>query len=320
MTLCHAVLNQLGDRTVPLAGGRWDLDRIVSSADGTRDLAVRISGNPTGFPVFFLHGTPGSRIGPAPRSQVLYKLGVRLISFDRPGYGRSDRLKSRQVADVAEDVERIAQFLGIDGKFAVLGRSGGGPHALACAARLPERVSRVGALVSLAPWDGMGPHQWLHGMSDSNIREYTTAVNDPEVLATRLVQVAAKIAADPTSHVAALSPEMPADDLRVMADAGIRALLARNFAEALARGSADGWIDDVLAFCSPWGFDLSAIKAPVLLWHGGEDVFSPVSHTQWLGTNIDQAQVVIMPGSAHFGALEVVPDVLSWLLRTDPAD
>ncbi len=304
MTLCCAVVCQPGDILVP-------------SADGRRQLAVRVSGNPSGIPVFFLHGTPGSRLGPAPRPQVLYKLGVRLISFDRPGYGGSERQVSRRVADVADDVEAIAAHLGIE-KFAVLGRSGGGPHALACAARLPELVTRAGVLVSLAPWDGMGL-QWFNGMTDSNVLEYTAAANEPRKLATRLVQAAARIKADPTSHVATLGPEMPEDDRRVVADVGIRALLAQNFAEAL-RDSAYGWIDDALAFCAPWGFDPADIKAPVLLWHGGDDVFSPVAHTQWLAEKIRGSQVVIKPGTAHFGALEVVPDVLSWLIRTDPAD
>jgi pimeloyl-ACP methyl ester carboxylesterase len=290
---------------------------LISSADGRRELSVKISGNPTGTPVFFLHGTPGSRVGPSPRPQVLYKLGVRLISFDRPGYGWSTRQLSRRVADVAEDVDAIAQALDID-EFAVIGRSGGGPHALACAALLPERVTRAGVLVSLAPWDGMG-RQWFDGMTDSNILEYATAANDPEVLAARLVQTAARIKADPTSHVATLGPEMPEDDRRVVADAGIRALLAQNFAEAL-RDSPGGWIDDALAFCAPWGFDPADIRVPVLLWHGGEDVFSPVTHTRWLGERIENAKVEIRPGIAHFGALEAVPDVLSWLIRTDPGD
>jgi pimeloyl-ACP methyl ester carboxylesterase len=305
MTLCCAIVRQSGDAT-------------VLSGDSRRKLAVRISGDPSGNPVFFLHGTPGSRVGPSPRPQVLYKLGVRLISFDRPGYGGSARLADRRVADVAEDVEAIAEALEID-TFAVLGRSGGAPHALACAAMLPERVTRVGALVSLAPWDRMGYNEWLNGMSDSNIREYTAAATEPALLTTRLMQTAARIKANPTSHVTTLGPEMPEDDRRVVADVGIRALLAKNFAEAL-RDSADGWIDDALAFSAPWGFDPADIKAPVYLWHGDDDVFSPVAHTQWLADKIPGAHMVIKPGTAHFGALEVVPYVLSWLIRTDPAD
>lgn len=262
--------------------------------------------------MFLLHGTPGSRVGPLPRGLRLYELGVRLITFDRPGYGRSDRLRSRVVADVVPDVCAIADELGID-RFAVLGRSGGGPHALACAAMLPQRVTRAGVLVTLAPWAAQGL-DWFAGMADSNVREYTTAGTDPEVLIARLVQAADEIRANPASHVATLSPEMTEADRRVVSDAGIRALLAENFAEAL-RGSADGWIDDAIAFRSPWGFDLADIQVPVLLWHGQDDVFSPVAHARWLADQIPDAIMSIRPASAHFDALTVMPDVLSWLIR-----
>jgi pimeloyl-ACP methyl ester carboxylesterase len=284
---------------------------FVESADG-RKLAVKVSGNPTGHPVVMLHGTPGSRVGPFPKSRVLYELGVRLVSFDRPGYGRSDRLDSRRVADVVPDVMAIADRLELP-RFAVMGRSGGGPHALACAALLPDWVTRAGVLVSLAPWAAEGL-DWFAGMADSNVRSYTVAASNPELLTTRLVQAAARIKADPASHVTALAPEMPPADRRVVSDVGIRTQLARNFAEAL-RDSADGWIDDALAFCAPWGFNLSDIKAPVLLWHGQNDVFSPVAHARWLADQIPHAIMSIRPGTAHFAALEVMPDVLSWLIR-----
>jgi pimeloyl-ACP methyl ester carboxylesterase len=275
-------------------------------------VAVLESGPPSGYPVFLLHGTPGSRLGPLPRATVLYGLGARLISFDRPGYGGSDRLVSRLVADVVPDVEAIADALELD-RFAVLGRSGGGPHALACAALLPHRVTRASVLVSLAPWAAEGL-DWFAGMTDSNVREYTTAANEPELLTAHLMRAAAQIRANPACHVARLSPEMPEADQRVVSDSGIRVLLAQNFAEAL-RNSADGWIDDALAFCAPWGFDLADIKVPVLVWHGQDDVFSPVAHARWLVDQIPGAIMSIRPGTAHFGALEVVPDVLSWLIR-----
>jgi pimeloyl-ACP methyl ester carboxylesterase len=261
---------------------------FVRSADG-RQLAVRVSGNPTGHPVVYLHGTPGSRVGPLPLMRVLYELGVRLISFDRPGYGGSDRRPGRRVADVAQDVEAIADQLGLD-PFAVVGRSGGGPHALACAALLPGRVTRAGALVSLAPWEAEGL-DWFAGMSESNVREFTAARSEPELLTTTLAQVAGRVQADPTSLVPTLGPEMPEADRRVVAD------------------------DDNLAFCMPWGFEVSDIHVPVLLWHGENDVFSPAAHTRWLAERIPGAESWVGPDAAQFGALEVLPDVLSWLIR-----
>ena len=248
-----------------------------------------------------------------PKGRVLYELGVRLISFDRPGYGGSDRLDSRRVADVVPDVVAIADALELE-PFAVLGRSGGGPHALACAALLPDRVTRAGVLVRLAPWAAEGL-DWFAGMADSNVREYTAAATEPEVLTARLVQAAAEIKANPASHVATLGPEMPEADRRVVADAGIRALLAQNFAEAL-RDSADGWIDDALAFCSPWGFDLADIKVPVLLWHGEDDVFSPVGARPLAGRP-DPERDHVHPARARptSARSRCMPDVLSWLIR-----
>ena len=103
-------------------------------------------------------------------------------------------------------------------------------------------------------------------------------------------------------------------DRRVVADAGIRAPLAENYGEAL-RESADGWFDDNRAFCSPWGFNLSDIKVPVLVWQGEDDVFSSVRHAQWLADQIPNASMVIKPGTAHFGALEALPDIIAWLIR-----
>jgi pimeloyl-ACP methyl ester carboxylesterase len=278
-------------------------------------VAVQVSGSSAGHPVFLMHGTPGSRVGPQPRSMILHGLGVRLITFDRPGYGHSERQPSRQVADVVPVVAAIADALGVE-QFAVLGRSGGAPHALACAALLPNRVTRAGILVSLAPWDAEGL-DWFAGMSDSNVDEFTWASTEPEALTAELVRTAAEIRVNPASHVTTLGPELPESDQRVMADACLRELLTRNYAEAL-RDSADGWIDDSLAFCSPWGFDPADVKVPVLVWHGQDDVFSPVAHSRWLADRIPNAKMLIQPGAAHFAAFEAMPDVLAWLVR--PSD
>ncbi len=283
----------------------------MKAADG-RKIAVQVSGKPAGHPVFFFHGTPGSSMGPLPRTQVLYKMGVQVISFDRPGYGRSERLFARTVADVVPDVVAIADSIGLE-RFAVIGRSGGAPHALACAAQLPDRVTRAAALVSLAPWGAAGL-DWFNGMASSNVDAFATAASEPELLITRLVQNAAKINENPASQFADLSAEMPEPDRRMMADVGIRRLLAENSREALRYGP-DGWIDDVLAFCSPWGIEVSDIRVPVLLWAGEKDVFSPVTHTRWLGDRIPDALVQITPESAHFDALKVLTYVIAWLIR-----
>lgn len=275
-----------------------------------RELVFDSWGDPQGHPVFLLHGTPGSRKGPRPRSMVLYQLGIRLIAYDRPGYGQSTRLAHRSVAHAADDVVAIADHLGLGG-FSVVGRSGGGPHALACAALHPERVLSAGVLVSLAPPDA--PElDWFEGMTKSNVREYRNARENLEELQTTLVQNADAIKADPGSLLSGLDEEMQAVDRRVVADAGIRGMLKQNFLMGVGE-SADGWIDDAVSFCKPWDFDPAGITVPTLLWHGERDVFSPVGHFQWLAGRIPRATVILQPSAAHFDAVSVLPRVLGWL-------
>jgi pimeloyl-ACP methyl ester carboxylesterase len=291
------------------------LKRMVHAADGRR-LSTQMYGDPDGKPVFLLHGTPGSRLGPHPRSAVLHRLGVRLIAFDRPGYGESDRLEGRRVADAAADVQAIADAYGLR-RFAVVGRSGGGPHALACAALLPERTTKAAALVSLAPRSADGL-DWLDGMARSNVVEFTAASNGYAGIAAHTKAVADAFRADPASLIASIQAELPDPDKRVVADRGIRSMLVETFTEAM-RTSDYGWIDDALAFCSPWGFDPGAVTVPVLLWHGANDVFSPASHARWLADRIPNATVIVQAGAAHFGALDVLPDILRWLSVGRPA-
>ncbi|MEU8464436.1 alpha/beta hydrolase [Streptomyces sp. NPDC029003] len=287
----------------------------VRTADG-RTLMAERWGDPDGKPVFLLHGTPGSRLGPAPRGMVLYQRRMQLIAYDRPGYGGSDRHPGRTVADVAQDVAAVADALGLD-TFAVAGRSGGGPGALACAALLAHRVTRTAALVPLAPRDAEDL-DWFAGMAASNVQEYTTASDDPEELAARLIPRAAGIRQDPGRLLDELRQELTDNDRMIVSDAGLRSMLLRNYREGV-RTSAWGWIDDALAFSSPWGFDPADIRRPVLIWHGELDVFSPVGHARWLGRRIPGATTTIDPAAAHFAALRALPDVLTWLLRALPA-
>ncbi|MCH0539530.1 alpha/beta fold hydrolase [Streptomyces sp. MUM 203J] len=284
--------------------------RRVRTTDG-RHLTVERLGDPRGRPVILMHGTPGSRLGPAPRGMVLYQRGTQLIAYDRPGYGGSDRLPGRSVADVVQDVTAIADALGLD-RFAVVGRSGGAPHALACAALLPERVTRAATLVTLAPRDADGL-DWFAGMTPHNVREYQVATRDPEGVAARLTPRAEAIRANPVQLLEDLRRELTAPDRLVVKDAGVRSMLLRNYQEALRR-SPYGWIDDALAFCSPWGFDPADIPGEVLLWHGEQDVFSPPSHSRWLAARIPHATAVLEPAAAHFDALHALPRVLTWLL------
>ncbi|MEU8406762.1 alpha/beta hydrolase [Micromonospora sp. NPDC048842] len=289
--------------------------RLVTTPDGRR-LAVETSGAADGPPVFLLHGTPGSRSGPRPRGIVVYRLGVHLVCYDRPGYGDSDRHEGRRVADAAADVAAIADDLGIE-RFAVVGRAGGGPHALACAALLPDRVTRAAVLVGLAP-AGAPDLDWYAGMAESNVEDFGQADEDLAELTLNLKVRADEARRDPMTLLDFLRPQLPDEDIRVVDDVAIRRLLTDMYSEALRHGP-EGWIDDVLAIRRGWGFDLGAIRAEVRLWHGEQDRFSPVEHSHWLASRIPRAEVQVQPGAAHFGAVEILPQTLTWLATPDLA-
>ncbi|MEH0937927.1 alpha/beta fold hydrolase [Micromonospora psammae] len=282
-------------------------------------VAFEVTGAPDGFPVFLMHGTPGSRRGPKPRSIVLYRMGVRLIAYDRPGYGDSERFEGRDVADAARDVEAIADQLGLR-RFAVAGRSGGGPHALACAAdeRLRGRVTRVAVLVSLAPSDAM-TLDWFAGMNADNTRGFGSGRPDTQSVVEEIRQRAERAIGDPRLLLEDLITHMGPPDRRAINDAALRRLITDTYEEALRAGPY-GWIDDVLALRRSWKFDLGAIDTaatPVRLWHGAEDTFAPASHGRWLAAQIPGAQIEVQAGAAHFDAMGQLPRILSWLTAAD---
>jgi pimeloyl-ACP methyl ester carboxylesterase len=282
----------------------------VRTRDG-RALKYAEHGDPSGKPVILMHGTPGSRVGPVPRASRLYPLGVRVVTYDRPGYGESDRFPDRIVAHAADDVADLADALGMD-RFAVLGRSGGGPHVLACAALLPDRIVRAAALASVAPYTLMGRDAWLAGMSPGNLAEYAAAEAGPEKLSAQLGELGGQLHDDPEEHLPFDLAELTRADRAVMADFGIREILQANYAEALRFGPY-GWVDDDVSFVRSWGFDPARIDVPVKLWHGAQDVHSPVAHTEWLGKRIPGALTVIQCGAGHFATIEELLRTLSWL-------
>ncbi|WP_308307674.1 alpha/beta hydrolase [Streptomyces sp. ISL-10] len=284
--------------------------RIDVRTDDGRTLVAEEWGAPDGTPVLLHHGTPGSRVGTALRDVTERHPQVRLFAYDRPGYGDSDRREGRRVADAAGDAAAVADALGI-GTFAVVGRSGGAPHALACAALLPERVTGAAALVSPAPRDADGL-SWFAGMTPMNVDEYTLATTDPAALERLLTALADEIRADPVRLLDQLRGALSKADEPVLADERVRAVLLANYRESV-RVSAYGWFDDTLALATPWGFDPEVIERRVLLWHGAEDVFSPVGHFHWLVGRIPRCTAVLEPGAGHFTAQYALGRALEWL-------
>ncbi|MFI5914870.1 alpha/beta fold hydrolase [Dactylosporangium sp. NPDC051541] len=280
--------------------------------DGAR-VAYEVTGHPDGYPVFLMHGTPGCRIGPKPRGISLYRRGIKLISYDRPGYGWSDRWKGRGVADAAQDVAAVAERLHID-EFAIIGRSGGGPHALACAALMPDRVRRVAVLVSFAPADD--PQlDWYEGMNDDNRRGFGREAPDSAAVEAEIRERARQTIADPHYLINHLRRQMPPRDRQTINQVGLRLKIVESHREALRNGS-DGWVDDALALRTPWNFEPAKIdtaRTDVLIWHGANDTFTPVSHAHLLAGQIRGARIHVSADAAHFDAIEALPAVLPWL-------
>lgn len=285
----------------------------VRLADG-RTLMAAEWGDPAGAPVLSLHGTPGSRVRRFHDEGLYRRLGVRLVTYDRPGYGGSDRHRGRSVADCAADVAALADALGIE-RFAVTGRSGGGPHALAVAALLPDRVTRVACIVGVAPFDAEGL-DWLAGMDEMNVRETGWALEGEEALRAGVREWAARILEelehDPSGT---FGIDYGAADREVLARPEHHEIHRASFRAAFEQG-VDGWVDDTLAFVKPWGFDVAHVRAPAQVVYGAQDVLVPRAHGEWLARHVPNATAVPDVGG-HLADLvdaEVVEARLRWLL------
>ncbi|THA33960.1 alpha/beta hydrolase [Streptomyces sp. A1547] len=269
--------------------------------DDRRTLAVEEWGDPTGTPVVYLHGSPMSRLARYPDDSLFHELGVRLITYDRPGFGGSTPKPGRRVIDAAADVAAITAALGLD-RFAVFGVSGGGPHAMAFAARHPERVTRLGALASPAPRDAAGL-DWTAGMSEGNRHSAAVALTGRQAV---------------TEHLANLGtadfPPLPEIEQTVLSRPEISAMMGAAFAEAVRPG-LDGWVDDVSAiFGTEWGFDPADITVPTRIWHGGLDTLVPPAHGEWLAARMPTATLIRQADAGHGGHFDATPAMLAWLI------
>jgi pimeloyl-ACP methyl ester carboxylesterase len=288
-------------------------DQVTQAPDG-RTLAFAEWGGPNGSPLFLLHGTPSSRLSRHHDENEYVKAGARVITYDRPGYGGSDRQAGRLVVDCVGDVAAIADTLQIE-RFAVSGGSGGGPHALAVAARLPERVTRAAAVVSPAPFDV--DFDWFTGMDPLNIREVEWALQGEEVLAPELEREGAealeRVAADP-SKILGEDWDISEADRAQLARKELQEVIRQDVNEALRTG-VWGWVDDMLAIVKAWGFDIGEIRVPTRVIYGMTDVLVPVQHGEWLARHVPDAEVVVEEELGHIGSPDLVAERVGWLLR-----
>jgi pimeloyl-ACP methyl ester carboxylesterase len=282
------------------------------TVDG-RHLAVLESGDELGPAVFVSHGTPGSALLWRGLVEDAESRGMRLLGYDRPGYGGSDPHPGRRVADAAGDVAAIADALGIE-RFAVEGGSGGGPHALACAALRPDRVVAAASLAAVAPYPAEGL-DWLDGMGEDNVAEFSATLAGRDELERFVSRMAdGMLAAEPNALADALKTLCSPVDAAVLTGELAEYLLA-----AVRRGvaeSLEGWIHDDFAFVSPWGFELGDIRVPVQLWHGAEDRFVPIAHGRWLAERIPGVEAHLSEEDGHL-TIQIgrIGDVHAWLLE-----
>ncbi len=294
---------------------------IVPLAD-RRELEVFPSPG-DGLPLILCHGTPGSGMVFEEWSEVCAARGLRLVGYSRPGYGLSTRHPGRSVADCVGDVEAVVDALGAE-RFFVLGHSGGGPHALACAALAPERVLATAVIAGAAPRSAVGL-DWFADQLEENVAEFRAAEEGGDALRRLLEEWRIEMlgGAEPADGTRAEPVADPAAALGNFISAADRdsitpassAFAAARQRHALASGIG-GWYDDDLTETRPWGFEPVEIAGPVAVWHGAQDLFVPQAHGRWLAATIPGATAHLLADEGHFSLFgrrfgAVVDDLLA---------
>ena len=266
---------------------------------GGRSVMVRDTGDVGGACVVYFHGTPGSRLEVDFGIEVAQRMGLRVISFDRPGYGRSDAAPS-SLGVVAKDVECIVDELGVD-RFATFGWSGGGPFALAAAAAMRDRVTRVGVSGGLAPVLQMPGA--LAALTENDLLALAFLPAEPGRAAEQFLSgneklLDALMSVRDDQSAPWIDWMWGSSDSQVIADPAARQAIFVSFQEALRQGpKAVAW--DNVAFVGPWGFDLANVIAPVHLWYGDRDEMVPPINGEWLARNLSNADLVVYKEEGH---------------------
>lgn len=294
-----------------------DSERIELEAHDGRRLEAVVAGPEGGMLVLMHHGTPGSagELWP-PHVVEAAARGLRLACYSRPGYAGSERDAGRVIASCVADVAAVADALGAP-RFLTVGGSGGGPHALACAAELGDRVLAAAAIAGVAPAHADGL-DWLAGMGDENLEEFAAANEGPAALETFINRWAAELRQITGDGVLA-----SLGDLVSPPDA---AVLTGAYAEHAAAGLRNsvstgiwGWLDDDLAHVGDWGFALDEIEVPVSIWQGRQDRFVPPAHGEWLAGAVPTATQHLLDEHGHLSlALAHFGPILDELVASAP--
>jgi len=291
-------------------------ERLEVRTDDGRVLEVLTGGDPDGLPWLFHSGSPSAAVPYPAFEDTAGRLGLRMVTYSRPGYGTSTPYPRtdgapRIVDDVADSVA-VLDHLGL-GDFVTLGWSGGGPRALACGAELPDRCLAVATLAGVAPKDGEGL-DWFDGMAPENRAEYTAAEQGAEAYAAYLTEEFLPImqmsAEDMVAGMGGLLT--PVDAAAFTDDLGD--YLARSLHHAGAQGVV-GARDDGVAATSPWGFDLGSIRVPVAVWQGRQDAMVPFAHGEWLAGHVPGAEAHLVDEDGHLSLTNRIEEILADLRR-----
>ena len=267
----------------------------------------------TRVPLIFHAGTPSSGLGFEAFVDAARERGLRMAGWSRPGYGSSTRQPGRRVDDVVSDTAAVLDYLRADRAY-VVGHSGGGPHALACAALLPERVVATALIAGLAPWEAEGL-DFLAGMGAENHAELAAAVAGEDELVAYLAPQREVILQLTGADVAAMFGDLVDEVDRGAITGDYAEFLAENMREGQRESSA-GWLDDDLAFTRPWGFDLASVTGLVHVWQGGHDRMVPFAHGEWLAAHLPNACVHLHPAHGHLSiAVGSFPAILDSLIN-----
>ena len=280
----------------------------VERPDG-RVVAWAAWGDPAGRPLLQLHGTPGSRLGCSPDPSLYERLNAHLVTFDRPGYGRSTVQRDRTILSVADDAVAVAEALGWD-RFSVLGISGGGPHALAIGVRAPERISALGLAVGATPAHLTDPDDLIAINREAKRRALEEGRASLEEF---LAEPAAQAASDPGAVLDSVMADAPPVDREMLKRPDVREMLVASQREGFANGPL-GWFDDSWALSNAWGFELGEVVTPVNMWYGELDRNVPISAVKAMASQLNVASLEIIPGAGHLGWLTHEERVLRTLL------
>jgi pimeloyl-ACP methyl ester carboxylesterase len=276
--------------------GSMDMDAsapsILRRPDG-RKLAWTENGARDGRPVLVLHGSPGCRLSRHGDSARLDALGIRQISYDRPGYGASDPLPGRNVRDAVDDIQAVLDAAGVE-RAGIIGTSGGGPHALAVATALASRATLVYCNVGVAPRHLLSDDEFFAGMDRENVRRFKSAIQPRDQVhrefTAELDEAIAAFQANPSSMLGRM--QLPEADGRIMREHSVG--IATTMLEALSRGYW-GFVDDFAAITRDWGFDPRLAEVPVIIEYGLQDVNVPPGHGRWLAAHIPGATAIVHP-------------------------